>query len=516
MKLVTSQQMRVLDQAAIQQHGIASLTLMERAGAGVADAAEKYAKKRKGSIVILCGRGNNGGDGLVAARLLIERGYDVSIFMAGRPTDLSADARANWERLAQLTTHLYEVNSQSDLAPHHPVFASASVILDALFGTGLTRELSGLALYLVEYMNALKRPIVAVDIPSGLSADTGKPLGVAVRASCTVTFGRPKLGLFVGDSADYAGAVDVVDIGIPVEEVKKLKTPYHLTDEKIVRAYLKARKPTDHKGTFGHVALVAGSGEKLGAGYLASLAALKVGAGLVTYYLPETSFEKFDSRYSEVMCVSVPDKSRKHFHPDGVKTVAQDLANKSVLAIGPAIGTHDETKAFEREIIGSANIPMVIDADGLNNLDLKQISTKRVPTVLTPHPAEFGRLVGLKTDAVQKDRLDLARKLAKNSNAICVLKGYRTITALPNGAAYINPTGGPAMASAGMGDALTGAISGFIAQGVDPAMAAVIGVYCHGLAGDIAAREIGDRGVVASDVIKRLPAASRQVTQEDR
>lgn len=515
MKLVTSQQMRALDQAAIQQHGIASLTLMERAGSGVADVAEKYAAKRRGAIVVVCGRGNNGGDGLVAARLLIERGHDVVVFVAGRSTDLSADARANWELLPQRTRHIHEITSEADLAPHHPVFVSASVILDALFGTGLSRELSGLAAYLVEYMNAVKRPIVAVDIPSGLSADTGKPLGVAVRASRTVTFGRPKLGLYIGESVDCVGKVEIVDIGIPVEEVKKLKTPYHLTDPRVVRAYLKKRKPTDHKGNFGHVALVAGSGEKLGAGYLASLAALKVGAGLVTYYLPETSFEKFDARYSEIMCSSVPDRSRKHFHPDGVNAVVDDFARKNVLAIGPAIGTHDETRAFERDLIALTNMPMVIDADGLNNLDLKQIVTKKVPAVLTPHPAEFGRLVGMKTDDVQRDRLEQSRKLARSNHVICVLKGYRTITALPNGAAYINPTGGPAMASAGMGDALTGAIAGFIAQGIDPAMAAVIGVYCHGLAGDMAAREIGDRGVVASDVIKRLPAAIREATEKE-
>lgn len=514
MKLVTAKQMQLLDRAAIEQHGIPSLKLMERAGAGVADVAEKYASKRKGSVVVVCGRGNNGGDGLVVARLLIERGHDVTVFMAGRPTDLSGDARANWERLALLTTHLYEIISEADLAPHYPKFVSASVIVDALFGTGLTRDLTGLAAYLVEYMNAVKRPIIAVDIPSGLSADTGKPLGVAIHAARTVTFGRPKLGLFVGDSTDYAGKVDVVDVGIPVEEVKKLKTPYHLTDPGIVRAYLKPRRSTDHKGTFGHVALVAGSGEKLGAGYLTALAALKVGAGLVTYFLPETSFGKFDARYSEIMCTSVPDRGRKHFHPDGVKTVADDLAKKNVLAMGPAIGTHDETRSFERELIAAANVPMVIDADGLNNLDLKQIATKRVPTVLTPHPAEFGRLVGMKTEEVQRDRLNLSRKFAQEYRAICVLKGYQTITALPDGNVYINPTGGPAMATAGMGDALTGAIAGFIAQGIDPAIAAVIGVYCHGLAGDIAAREIGDRGVVASDVIKRLPSAIRIITEE--
>lgn len=514
MKLVTAQQMRVLDQAAIKRHGIQSLALMERAGHGVADAAAIVAERRRGQVVVVCGRGNNGGDGMVAARLLIERGYKVAIFLMGRPLDLSADARANWERLVPLTTHFYEITNEADLTPHHPTFASASVIVDALFGTGLVRDLSGLAAHIVEYINAVKRPVIAVDIPSGLSADTGMPLGAAVCAAQTVTFGLPKVGLFVGDAAEYVGAINVIDIGIPEEEIDKCTTQFHLTDLSVVKPHLKPRVPADHKGTFGHVALLAGAAEKLGAGYLASLAALRVGAGLVTYFLPESSFEKFDARYAEIMCMSVPDRARKHFHADGVKVVVNELAKKSVLAIGPAIGTHDETRAFEREVIAAANLPLVIDADGLNNIDLKQVSAKPSPVVLTPHPAEFGRLVGMNTEAVQKDRLKLARKLAHDKNVICVLKGYQTITALPDGTAYINPTGGPAMASAGMGDALTGAIAGFIAQGVDPGMAAVIGVYVHGLAGDIAAGEIGDRGVVASDVIKRLPTAIREVLEK--
>ena len=514
MKLVTSSQMQQLDRLAIEKHSIPSLTLMERAGRAVADAAAEHAKKRKGAAVVVCGRGNNGGDGLVAARLLIEAGHEVAVFLLARSSDLSPDARANWERLAPITTHIYEIDHPDELKMHHPVIAGASVIVDAIFGTGLAREITGPLVQAIEYLNAVRRPIVAVDIPSGLSADRGISLGVAIRAAHTVTFGLPKLGLYIGESEDYVGRLTVADIGIPNEAVKKLKAPYRITDHSEVSDLFPPRKTSSHKGTYGHVAVVAGSGGKLGAGYLACMAALRAGAGLVTYFLPQSAFEKFDARYPEIMCEPIPDKGRAHFHPEGVGELVKKLDGKSVLAIGPAMGTHDETKAFVHDLVAAANLPMVIDADGLNNLDLAQVKRKPTPMVLTPHPGEFSRLIGITTEKVQRDRLQLATKFATQNRVHLVLKGHYTVIAMPDGGAYINPTGGPAMASAGMGDALTGAIAGLIAQKLEPSMAAVAATYVHGLAGDMSSQEIGDRGVVASDVIRRLPTAIRDVAKE--
>ncbi len=516
MKLVTAQQMRELDRAAIETHGIPSLSLMERAGAAVADAAAIYAARRKGSVAVVCGRGNNGGDGLVAARLLIQRGFDVAVFLLSRASELSPDARASWERLVPLTAHIYELSHPDEIRLHHPVLAGASVIIDALLGTGLERTVEGPLAQLIEYLNVLKRPIVAVDMPSGLSADTGVPLGVAVRATTTVTLGLPKVGLFTGSAADYAGEIVVADIGIPPEEVERLAVQLHVTDGATVRSLMAPRERASHKGTYGHVAVVAGSGGKLGAGYLACMAAFRVGAGLVTYYLPDKAFEKFDARYPEIMCVALPDRGRGHFHADGLKQLLASLERTSVVAMGPAMGTHPETRAFVQGVIASSSLPLVVDADGINNLDTALVARRAAPTVLTPHPGEFGRLTGIAADRIQRERLALARDYAVDHRVTLVLKGYHTVVAMPSGIAYINTTGGPAMASAGMGDVLTGAIAGFIAQGIDVGLAAVAGTYLHGLAGDQAAREIGDRGIVASDVIRRLPGAIRAVTEEER
>lgn len=516
MKLVTAQQMRALDRAAIETHGIPSLGLMERAGSAVADAAADYAARRKGPIAVVCGRGNNGGDGLVAARLLIERGFEVLTFLLARSSDLSPDARANWERLVPLTARIFELSHPDEIRLHHPLFAGASVIIDALLGTGLERPVEGPLAQLIDYLNILKRPIIAVDLPSGLSADTGEPLGTAVRASKTITLGLPKVGLYAGMSADYTGEIVVADIGIPAEEVQGLAVEQNITDHATVRPMITPRAPTSHKGTYGHVAVVAGSGGRLGAGYLACMAALRVGAGLVTYYLPDKAFEKFDARYPEIMCESLPDRGRGHFHVDGLKPFLTGLARTSVIAMGPAMGTHPETRDFVQGIVASSTLPLVIDADGINNLDVSLAARRTAPTVLTPHPGEFGRLTDIATDRIQRDRLALAREYAAHHRVILVLKGYRTVVAMPTGITYINTTGSPAMASAGMGDALTGTIAGLIAQGIDAGLAAVAGAYLHGLAGDHAAYELGDRGVVASDVIRRLPGAIKEVLKEDQ
>lgn len=511
MKLVTSSQMQKLDQAAIKNHGIPSLSLMESAGAAVADSAMEYAKKKKGAVVIICGRGNNGGDGLVAARYLIESGANVEIYLTCKSSELSADAKANWERLAPLSTHIYEISSADEIKLHHPIVAGASVIIDAVFGTGLTRNVTGWLVELIEYVNLLRRHVIAVDIPSGLSANTGKPLGACIKANQTVTFGLPKLGLIIDGAETWAGKISVVDIGIPLEEVDSIKTPYRLTDKTELKGIIEERKLQSHKGSFGHVAIIAGAGGRLGAGYLTSMAALRTGAGLVTYYLPESAFEKFDARYPEIMCEPVPDKGRGHFHPDGIKELIEKLKDKTVLALGPAIGTHAETVEFQKMLLASVSIPIVIDADGLNNLEPAQLRRLTYPPVITPHPKEFGRLVRLSTEKVQENRLSLALKFAREYKSYLLLKGHNSIVANPDGTAYINPTGNPAMATAGAGDVLTGAVAGLIAQNVEPYMAAVAGAYIHGFAGDLAAEEIGERGVIASDIIKRIPRVLEEV-----
>ena len=511
MKLVTAEQMRRLDKTAIEKFGIPSLTLMERAGAAIADFISDHFTPAKGGVAVLVGRGNNGGDGLVAARLLLERGYEVFIILTSPAMDLSPDARVNWERLAPLTPTFFQIDGAQDIGLHSLAIARCACIIDALFGTGLSSEIKSPLREIIDFINTIKIPVVAADVPSGLSSDTGMPLGSAVRARWTVTFGLPKIGLFAGLGSDFSREVIVADIGIPEEAIGQIETKTHLIDTSIFQNYFDEREPKSHKGDFGHVVVFAGAGAKLGAGYLTSLGALRAGAGLVTYALPEKAFTKFDARYPEIMPVCIPDRDRGHFHPDGVAAALDVMKEKTVAAIGPAIGTHDETRQFVIELVKRSRIPMVIDADALNVLadNLSALDHRQSPTILTPHPGEMERLT--KSPRKDEERLTIAQKLAATHGVHVVLKGHRTIVAAPDGETYINRTGNPAMATAGMGDALTGMIAGFMAQGMPPAIAAVAGVYCHGLAGDIAAKQFGDRGVVASDVIKSFPEAIRKI-----
>lgn len=509
MKLLTAEQMRRVDRTAIDEFGIHSLSLMERAGTALAESVAHRFAPARGGIAVLVGRGNNGGDGLVAARVLIERGYEVFVFLTCHSVDLSPDARANWERLAQLTPTFFQINEASDLGAHSLSFARCSCVIDALFGTGLTSSVKSPYAEMIEFINAMKIPVCAADIPSGLSADTGMPLGNAIRARWTVTFGLPKIGLYTGQASECAGEVEIADIGIPDEAVNKIRTTSHLIEPSLFMDQFAPRGAKSHKGDFGHVVVFAGSGGKLGAGYLAAMGALRSGAGLVTYALPEKAFAKFDARFPEIMAVALPDRDRGHFHVDGINAALDLIKDRTVVALGPAIGTHDETRAFVIELVKRTRLPMVIDADALTLLsqNLQVLDHRQAPTILTPHPGEMARLASFSKK--EEDRLPAALKFATTHKVHLVLKGFRTVVATPEGEAYINPSGNPAMASAGMGDALTGMISGFVAQGMGATTAATAGVYLHGLAGDIAAKHFGDRGVVASDVIKCFPEAIR-------
>ncbi len=511
MKLVNSQQIRSLDQAAIEKHSIPSLTLMERAGQGLADFISEKFSSTRGPIGILVGRGNNGGDGLVAARHLITKGYEVIVFLLAPVHDLSPDSGANWEQLFLLKPNFYEIDSVADLNNYYPKLASCVCLVDAIFGTGLSKNVRTPFQEVIELANSINRPIIACDIPSGLSADTGFVLGIAIKAKWTITFGLPKLGLYIGHGSSYAGSIKVIDIGFPKQEVKAIDSNFHLLGLENFPTFFQSREPTSHKGTFGHVLVLAGAENKLGAGYLASLASLRSGCGLVSYALPQKCFIRFDARYPEIMPLALSDRDRSHLHLDGLEEALRQSQDKTVVALGPAIGTHADTQAFVFEFIKRVRKPLVIDADGLNILaeNLAAIDHRQAPTILTPHPGEMARLMGNEDVKKQENRIPLALKLATKHKCYVVLKGYNTIIATPDSKVYINQTGNPGMATAGMGDVLTGIIAGFLAQGLSTKEAVLAGVYFHGLAGDIAVKLVGERGLVASDLIKALPEAMR-------
>lgn len=515
MKLVTASQMQSIDRVAIEKYKIPSLDLMERAGRGVSSLIQKHFDKT-GVVSIVVGKGNNGGDGMVVARLLKEAGFNVELYITSPVSEFSTDARANWDKLADLKIPIIEIFSEPDIKKHIQRLEKSGCIVDAIFGTGLSSEIRGRYKLLIEEINSLIKPVVAVDIPSGLSADSGAPLGAAIRARYTVTFGMTKVGLVTNLGSEYAGKIEVVDIGIPKEMTEKMETGFNLITPDLFKVHFGPRPKDSHKGDFGRLLVIGGSVGKIGAGLLASRAALRSGAGLVTYALPEAAYAKFDVKSPEIMYEGISDGGKGSFTRDSLKQLLALVQDKTVVALGPGIGTSGDVKDVVLEIIKKTLAPIVLDADGLNCIadSIGHFKGRKVPLVLTPHPGEMARLANTTIAKIQLDRVEIAKAFAKNSGHYLVLKGHRTVVATPQGSVYINATGNPGMASAGQGDVLTGIISGFIAQKIPILESVLAGVYIHGMAGDMALSEMGERGLIASDVINNLPKAIKAVSSK--
>lgn len=502
MRLVGSAEMRAIDRAAIEELGIPGLTLMERAGRGVADAAAALAGGG-GRIVVVCGGGNNGGDGYVAARLLRDAGRDaraVALVPAGR---LSPDARAVREQAERAG-----VPVQDGLGA--PLGAGAGdVVVDAILGTGLARPPEGAfaaAIAAVEAARLAGAAVVAVDVPSGLSADTGRPLGACVRATRTVTFAFLKRGLAVHPGLALAGDVTVVDIGIPPEAAGRVPVSCELLTEADARALLPARPPEAHKGDAGRLLVVAGSPGKTGAAHLALTGALRGGAGLVTLAARPEVFPLALAGRPEAMSAALPGDGPL----DAADLPALRAAAEGVdaLVIGPGIPRGPGTGDALRALLSAAGKPAVVDADGLNALadHPERLAGLGVPLVLTPHPGEMARLCGKSTAEVQADRIDLARDRARAWGAAVVLKGARTVVAGPGAPAAIVPTGNAGLATGGTGDVLAGLCGALLAGGLAPAAAARVGAWVHGRAGDLARARFGERGLVAGDLGEAIGA----------
>ncbi|PIR26012.1 MAG: bifunctional ADP-dependent NAD(P)H-hydrate dehydratase/NAD(P)H-hydrate epimerase [Deltaproteobacteria bacterium CG_4_10_14_0_2_um_filter_43_8] len=515
MKIVSSDAMKALDKAVIELDHIPSLELMEHAGAAVADAACELFPKEKGCIGVLLGRGNNAGDGLAAGRLLLDKGYEVCFFHTFALDHFSEDAKANYNRLQEKAPRFVSATSIEECEKEKQTLQSCQGFIDALFGTGLKTAVSGHFTRLIEYINELSYPVISIDVPSGLSADTGEALGSTIYAARTVTLGLPKVGLFCGDGPACVGKLTVADIGIPKAREASVSGEYELITPESFQELLRPRKSDAHKGNFGHFLVIAGHKGMLGAGYLTSRAALHIGAGLVSFALPKKAYEKFDARYPELICHPVPDGDTGCFHPVGLKGVLDFMSGKNSIAVGPGIGVAATTKDFVREALPIIDLPLVLDADGLNclgNNHLEILKQRKAPTIITPHPGEMARLTGKSIQDIQEHRIEITKNFSMTYNVYVVLKGASTVIATPQGKIYINPTGNPGMATAGTGDVLTGVIAGLLAQGYKPELACIAGVYLHGLAGDIAAKDEGEISMVASDVINRLSDAIRQAS----
>lgn len=521
MKVVTAAQMQAIDRRAIEECGVPGETLMENAGravfAALRDALGGVAGR---SVAVVCGRGNNGGDGMVVARLARESGAQVHVLLAGRQQEMRGDAALNLRRARLCGIPIAEVTQDfsEDTPPPHVrrAMERADSIVDALLGTGAKGAAEGVTASLIGCINRARTargiPVVSIDVPSGIDADTGAVPGPAVQADCTVTMGLPKVGLVTFPAAGHVGRLRVADIGIPAHAIEQAECSAEWVDEGQVAALFKARRPDAHKGDFGRVFIVAGSVGMTGAAALCAEAALRSGAGLVTLGVPASLNDILEVKLTEVITLPLPETAARTLAEAALEPIMERLRASDAFAVGPGLSQHPETAALVARLVQSVQIPTVIDADGLNNLaKAPDVLKSPWPKVITPHPGEMARLVGVSTAEVQGDRLGAAVRAAERFGCVVVLKGAKTVVAAPGQVPLINSTGNPGMASGGTGDVLTGMIAGLLGQGMGPLEAATAAVYLHGLCGDLAAERQTQTALVAGDLLRFLPAALRRV-----
>ena len=506
MKFTTAAEMRRLDEKAIKECGLPGVVLMENAGRGAAVLVREHFGDPAGRhVAIVSGRGNNGGDGFVMARIFHGWGARVRVYLLGQRDQVRGDARVNLDVVFKMGLEVIEVREDVELSRLE--LADADLIVDAILGTGLNAEVRGLYREVIERINRSGKPVMAVDLPSGLDSDTGRVLGVCVRADLTVTFGLLKAGLVLPPGEGLAGRIEVVDIGLPPHVMDEVGLSRELLLEDNLIGLLKPREVDGHKGRYGHALIVAGSTGKTGAAALAALAAARSGAGLVTLAVPASLNPILEEKVTEVMTAPLPESQPGFLGPQAAERILELARGKTVLALGPGLSTRSGAVETVRKLVPAAELPLVVDADGLNALagSIDLLKKIRQEAALTPHPGEMARLTGLSTAGIQADRLGTATAFAQGHGVLLALKGYRTVIGTPDGRTWLNTTGGPHMAAGGMGDILTGMIAGLAAQGLSLTDALRLAVFVHGLAADEAARAKGPIGLLASDLLAWLP-----------
>ncbi len=525
MKILTALQMGEVDRLTTEIHCIPSILLMENAGRSFADELEKT---RPGlshlRVVILCGKGNNGGDGFVVARYLALRGGRPDVVLVADPAGLKGDALTNWQIVQTLGLPVHVIHSASGARVFLKKLPPPDVIVDALFGTGLSKPLGREYRPIIDWMNraSSKALIASVDIPSGLFADSAQVAGPVVKAHMTVTFTALKLAQVVPPAAGYAGKVIVVPIGSPPSLLENPDYQMDLIDADTVRQSLPRRPPASHKGTFGHIFAVAGSCGKSGAALMTGLAALRSGAGLVTVWLPQSLQKVVVARVPELMSESLPETAEGTADVSGAEKILPRLREADALVVGPGLTTAGPTRLLVHQLVKHSPVPVVPDADGLNAFASHAseiVNESGQPVIITPHPGEMARLLGRTISGVQKNRVDTARSCSLKHGVFTILKGYQTIVASPTGQVLINPTGNPGMATGGSGDILAGMVGclvgmwnrrfhGVNLRALTTHLAAA--VYLHGLAGDLAAEEKGEDSLIATDLLSHLPEAFKR------
>jgi ADP-dependent NAD(P)H-hydrate dehydratase / NAD(P)H-hydrate epimerase len=519
MRILNTEQMREADRRTIEDLGLPSIVLMENAGRQTV-AAMEAALDRLGSsrVAVLCGRGNNGGDGFVVARTLAQRGVEALVFLLGRVAEVQGDARTNLEVLGRLGLTVVEITNEQDWELHFSEVSDCDVIVDAIVGTGFRGRLTGLLETVVADINELDAPIVAIDLPTGLSADSAELPGEAVDAAMTITLAAPKIPLIFPPADARAGDLVIADIGIPEPIIDDLDGPYlELLTRERMRGILPSRPAESHKGDFGRVLVVAGSLGKTGAAHLTALGALRSGAGLVTVATPRSALPIVAAMGAEYMTEPLDETPEGTIDYAALERVLE--MKTDVIAIGPGLGQQPGTAAFVQGLLERSGVPLVLDADALNAFAAEPerlAGRDGLDVIITPHPGEMARLVNGTIESVQQDRLGHAREFATGHRLHVVLKGHRTIIAGPDGRSFVNLTGNAGMATGGTGDLLTGMIAAWLAQLLDAEAACKLAVYLHGAAGDLAEAQEGEVSLIASDVASHIGDALLELSARRR
>lgn len=501
MKIFSVSQIKNWDSYTISNEPVKSIALMERAAIACYNWIVQHFDKNI-SFKIFCGRGNNGGDGLALARLLLGKNYKVSVFIIEGNSPGSTDFEANLKKLKKISSEIFSINEENSF----PLLSKKDVAIDALFGTGLNKKPTGLISVLIKYINANNSNVISIDVPSGLFIDKsslhGKGTPVIIKANYTLTFQNQKLAFLFPENESYVGEVILLDIQLSKEYEEKENSQFEFIDKKLIKNIYTPRKAFANKGNYGYASLLVGSYGMMGAAVLSSLACLRSGVGKLTSYVCAAGYNIFQTTVPEAMCKVSGDKFIKN---------VKDFNNFDVIGIGPGIGKYTSHKKLLKDLFTNFKKPVVIDADALNVLSVNKILFKQIPShsIITPHPKEFERLFGKSDSDFERIHLTLAK--AKELNIFIVLKGHYTFIATPEGKGFFNSTGNAGMATAGSGDVLTGIITGLVAQKYSPLNACILGAYIHGLAGDLAAKKISEEALIAGDIIDHLGDAFKEV-----
>jgi NAD(P)H-hydrate epimerase len=506
--------MREIDQAAIHEIGIPGIILMENAALRVVEEIKNIlGEVNYKSIIVFCGKGNNGGDGFAIARHLFNAGANVLVVLIADRNEVKGDALTNLQIIENLGIKIVQVVDEVHLEEIAASLYLCDLIVDAIFGTGIKGNISGTVADIIQLINYSGRYVVSVDIPSGINGDTGQICGVCVNADTTVTFALPKVGLLNYPAADYVGKLVIADISIPGSIIERQNININIIEKEYIKGLIPARYSNSNKGDYGKIFIVAGSTGMTGAATLAGLAAIRSGSGLVTVGIPKALNAIMEVKLTEVMTFPLEDEGRGTLSHSCIHQIIEKMNKADVMVFGPGLSTDASIPDILKDVLKQSDIPIIIDADGINALakNINVLKECKCPVVITPHPGEMSRLTGLGIQHIQANRIETARNFAKDWNITVVLKGARTVVALPDEEVFINCTGNAGMATGGTGDVLAGIIASLAGQGLGVSKAAIAGVYIHGLAGDISAETRGEHGLIATDLIEALPSVIRQL-----